>query len=129
LCFRNDRLPFGMRRALIDPENSVFRNIIGSILFVPIVIISMVIALPFALFGRPSKRTATEVALYLQDFIEDAGSPYDWDDFISVPIANPQLDSIRARASRIDLPIDEEGLCKLRFLLSEVEEIAKNPHC
>ena len=112
-----------MSRALIDPENSFLRNAIGYILFVPIVIIGMVIALPFALFARPSKTTATEVALYLNDFIEGKGGAYDWDDFICVQIENPQLDSIRARASQVELPVDESGLTTLRVLLSEVERL------
>lgn len=112
-----------MRRALIDPENSFLRNAIGYILFFPIVIMGMVIALPFALFGGPSKLTATEVAEYLHDMIEGTGGAYDWDDFTSVEIADPQLESIRARASQIELPIDVEGINKLCILLSEVEEI------
>jgi len=112
-----------MRRALIDSENSFIRNAIGYILLGPIILVSMIIALPFALFGRPSKTTAEEVAVYLNDFIEDKGGAWDWDDFVSVPIAETKLDSIRARASQVDLPIDDSGIEELRDLLSEVMDI------
>ncbi len=114
-----------MSRALIDSENSFLRNAIGLILFVLIILVVMIMVLPFALFGRPAKITATEVADYLNNFIEDKGEAWDWDDFISVAIANPKLESIRARASQVELPLDEEGLVALRLLLSEAEELIK----
>jgi hypothetical protein len=36
------------------------------------------------------KRTAAEVATYLRDFIDGTGDEWDWDDFESVPIADPE---------------------------------------
>ena len=123
LLFQKQNVLLVMRRALIDSENSILRNAIGLILIAPITLIAMIIALPFAVFGRPSKRSAKEVATYLTDFIEGNGDAYDWDNFISIPIANPQLESIRVRASKIQLPINEERLKMLRNLLSEALDI------
>lgn len=72
-------------------------------------------------FKRPKKTSATQVALYLYEFIEGFGADWDWDDFISVPIADPQLESIRTIARQVNLPVDDEGLVTLRLLLSETE--------
>lgn len=85
------------------------------------------------LFKRPQKISTTEVALYLYEFIEGFGSAFDWDDFTSVPIVNPQLESIRKKANQVNLPVDDEGLATLRLLLSEVEslnetEVLDNEH-
>ncbi len=117
-----------MARALIDPQNSFLRNTIGMILFIPIVIVTTVIALPFAIFSKPSKLTASEVVEYLSEFINDKGGQWDWDNFISVEIADPALESIRARAAMVELPLNNEGRKVLRQLLSEAESIALKPH-
>ena len=75
------------------------------------------------LFKHPQKISATQVALYLYEFIEGFGGDWDWDDFTSVPIADPQLESIRTRAHQVNLPVNQEGLATLRHLLSEVEHL------
>jgi hypothetical protein len=77
------------------------------------------------LFGLKAKLSATEVATYLRDFIGGSGGDWDWDDFMSVPIANPQLEDIRRRAAAVDLPSTEEGLTTLQGLLAEAERLAK----
>lgn len=112
-----------MDRTLISPENSFFRNTVGVALFVPIVLIAIVAKTLILPFERPSKISASEVAVYLREFIEGTGGAWDWDDFISVPIADPQLESVRTKASRINPLIDDEGMNKLRLLLFEVEGI------
>lgn len=75
-------------------------------------------------FERPLERSADEVARYLRAFIEGTGGEWDWDDFISIPIANSKLEAIRRRAIEIDLPIQGEGLEILKALLAEAETLA-----
>ena len=41
--------------------------------------------------------TAAEVRQILVSFLDGSGGEWDWDDFMSVPIADPTLDSIRER--------------------------------
>ena len=46
-----------------------------------------------------NRMTADEVADAIERFIERRGGPYDWDDFISVPIYDDDLDAIRLRCA------------------------------
>jgi len=112
-----------MRRALISPENSLLRNVAGLLLAVPLFMFAIIAKILLIPFERPQKVSAIQVALYLQEFIEGFGADWDWDDFTSVPIADPQLESIRARASQVNLPVDDAGLATLGALLSEVENL------
>ena len=41
------------------------------------------------------KLSKDEVADAIQDFLDGKGGAYDWDDFISIPISDQQLDEIR----------------------------------
>ena len=93
----------------------------------------VIVAIPLAavagliswMFGLKAKLSASEVATYLRDFIEGSGGDWDWDDFTSVPIANPQLEDIRRRAAAVDLPSTDEGLSTLQGLLAEAERLAE----
>jgi hypothetical protein len=69
------------------------------------------------------KRTAAEVATYLRDFIDGTGDEWDWDDFESVPIADPDLDRIRRDAAMARPP--NPDLDKLRELLRQTEELSR----
>ena len=52
--------------------------------------------------GGKLKRTRNEVAEFIENFLDGKGGPYDWDDFISIPISDPTLDQIRQRCARLD---------------------------
>lgn len=58
-------------------------------------------------------RTRADVANIIDAFVSGAGTPWDWDDFCSVRIADPELDAIRLRWStfsrRIRTPINIAG--------------------
>ena len=41
------------------------------------------------------RRTKEEVANIIEAFITGRGGPWDWDDFCSIKIADPYLDSVR----------------------------------
>ena len=109
-----------MRRSLISPQNILWQNgwgVLAAAIAIPIAILLKLAMLPF---DRPMQRTPEEVADYLRDFIEGTGEEWDWDDFVSINIADPQLDSIRERASKFpDVALDE-----LYALLGEAEELA-----
>jgi hypothetical protein len=90
-------------------------------------VLLVIVALPVAaiagLFASPKKREAGEVASYLRNFINGGGGEWDWDDFTSVPIADPRLEDIRRRAGAVELPATDDGVAVLRGLLAEVERL------
>jgi hypothetical protein len=86
------------------------------------------IAIPIAMIAGlwPGKktvdRTPDDVIGFLRDFLEGAGGDWDWDEFESVPITDPELDALRRRAARAAPPSPDLNL--LRGLLAEAEEVA-----
>ena len=78
-------------------------------------------------FGAKEKLSAAEVATYLRNFIEGGGDVWDWDDFTSVPIFDPQLEDIRRRAAAVTLPNKGEAMIILQGLLVEAERLAQGP--
>ena len=99
------------------------RSVLTKAAKVLLVIVTLPIAVIAGLFASAEKRSPDEVADYLRNFIEGLGGEWDWDDFISVPIADPHLESVRKRAAAVDLPVTEQGLTTLRGLLAEVERL------
>lgn len=63
------------------------------------------IAIPLALLAAlwPGKKTvdrsADDVAGFLRDFLENSGGQWDWDEFESVPITDPELENLRKQAT------------------------------
>ena len=41
--------------------------------------------------------TRQQVAKVLDDFLDGTGGKWDWDDFTSVPLADPELEAIRVK--------------------------------
>lgn len=62
---------------------------------------------------KTNKRTAEEVATYIENFVNGTGKDWDWDDFISCPIADDELDAIRIKCSQVqdDYPSGGKGWC------------------
>ncbi|MDZ4380190.1 MAG: hypothetical protein U0942_02490 [Parvibaculum sp.] len=73
--------------------------------------------------SRGIERTPAEVAGFIYDFIEGSGGDWGWDDFTSIPIADPHLEAIRAEAEMVQLPITPEGMGKLRELLARARAL------
>ena len=116
-----------MHVTLFDPKGPLWRNIVGvligvliAIVLLPILIIIKLIILPFE---RPMKRKPDEVVRYLQDFVDGTGGDWDWDDFTSCPISDPQLEELRVRACDVELPVTDVGLAELRILLAHAKQI------
>ena len=70
-----------------------------------------------------------EVADIIEAFLDGTGGDWDWDDFISFPLADPELDSIRIRCDRLsaDFPptapghyTNDAGLEVLRKYVTEL---------
>ena len=102
-----------MKRALATTG-----KILLAIIFLPLAAMAGLLS---AVFGLREKRSAAEVATYLRNFVDGGGGEWDWDDFISVPIADPYLDDVRKRAQAVELPPTDEGMMTFRELLAEVE--------
>jgi len=81
--------------------------------------------MPLRLFGigKTIDRSAADVAGFIRDFIDGTGGDWDWDDFTSVPITSPELESIRAQADMIELPVDAAGMDQLKELLERAEAL------
>lgn len=45
--------------------------------------------------------TRVEIAELIERFLAGTAGPHEWDDFESVPLADPDCDSIRAQCARI----------------------------
>lgn len=110
---------------LISPRNRIWRNALGYLAAVVIFPIAVVVKLVTMPLERPDDRTAAEVARYLRNFIGGTGGDWDYDDFESVPIADPCLDSIRRRAASVREPTSDEGFATLQALLAEAEALAE----
>ena len=91
------------------------------IFVIPIVLLIKLVTKPFE---RPMKRSPEEVARYLRNFLDETGGDWDWDDFISISIADPKLENLRERAAALDLPMRDGDTGPLRELVKEAEAIA-----
>ncbi len=65
----------------------------------------------FVALAPALERSRAEVAQYIDDFIDESGGDWDWDDFTSIQIRDPYLDSIRKRCCAIhdNNPPEVEG--------------------
>ncbi len=56
-------------------------------------------------------RSREEVATYIENFVNGSGGDWDWDDFISVPILDVELDRLRQRCAGLpcEYPPDKPG--------------------
>lgn len=113
-----------MRRPSISLDNNPVANAIGCIAAIFIVPVLLVVKLALLPFAKPFNRSPEDVARYLRDFLEGTGKNQDWDDFISIPMADPQLDYIRQRAAALDLPLTPYRTAPLKALIAEAEALA-----
>ena len=113
-----------MRRVLISPNNTVWRNAAGYLavaILLPVAVVVKLVTMPFE---RPLQRSASEVATYLRDFIDGTSGDWDWDDFTSIPIADPSLEAIRQRAIEVGHLGTSEAAKTLEQLHSEAQRLA-----
>lgn len=93
---------------------------------IPLFPLLVVVILVQNLFGWGKIKAGPDyVADYLEKFIAETEGPWDWDDFCSIPIADPNLDNIRLQACGYSPPggLSEAGRDELRRLLAEVRAL------
>ena len=117
-----------MRRPLINDGSPWLLKAATFILLLPFLFAFLVFKIIVKPFERPLVRSADEVLRYLRDFLDGTGGPWDWDGFISIPIADPHLEDLRARAAALDLPVSDSEIAPLKALVAEAEAIAAKTH-
>ena len=69
----------------------------------PVFLLSLALVIPVAIvskltgWGATAKRSRESVCRTIEEFVNGGGGPWDWDDFISVPDADPLLEQARRR--------------------------------
>jgi hypothetical protein len=114
-----------MGRALIDPENSVPKNMWGCLaaaVLLPIFTVLKLVTMPF---DKPRRLSPDEVGAMLRKFIDGTASDGEIDYFISVDIADPVLNDVKDEVGILfglgwD---DEETKARLREQLRRVDEM------
>ena len=104
------------------------RHISGwpAILLAPFAIpIALLVALAVraGLLKGTADLTAEDVESYLEDFLDGESGDWDWDDFSSIPITDPELDRIREEALHMGLPLGEAERLRLVDLLAHVRTL------
>jgi len=74
-----------------------------------------------------AKMSKVDVARCIQDFLDGTGGPWDWDEFICVPLRDPALEAVRRQCASLPgrFPptesgwyCSEEGMLELNRLLA-----------
>lgn len=95
----------------------------GCIVAIPLLPVFLVVKLVMMPFEKPSNLSPEQVVDYLKGFLEGTDGPWDWDDFTTIPIADPRLDDIRDRVAALDVPLSDADIGLLKALLAEAEAI------
>lgn len=110
------RLTFGS-----NPLVNGIGFILGAVLLPPFIILKLIM-MPFE---KGAHRPPKYVARYIRDFIDNTSGEWDWDDFSSIPLADPRLEAIRTAACDVSLPCGDEELAELEALFSEAQSLAR----
>ena len=81
-------------------------NIAGVIALIALVAIAFFRLANWWTRRHPRKLDKQDVAKAIENFLGNSGEAYDWDDFLTFPIADPELDAIRKRCDKIDWKTD-----------------------
>jgi hypothetical protein len=114
-----------MRRPLISDASPWPLKAAAFVVLLPVLSAFMLLKIVMMPFDRPISRSADDVSRYLKDFLKGVGGPWDWDDFIHIPIADPRLENIRERATALDLPLTDADTALLKALIAEAEGLAE----
>jgi len=69
---------------------------------------------------RPKRRLSRQDVVQIIDhFLSGKGGPYDWDDFLTLPISDSSLDQVRQRCANVDWT-SETGKESIRQILDEL---------
>ena len=73
---------------------------------------------------KSHQETAAYAARTIRTFLDETCGLYDWDDFTSCSLHDHEVDSIRLRASSVNLPVDADGARELLALADEADRVA-----
>ncbi|KAB7647650.1 hypothetical protein F3168_06640 [Polymorphobacter fuscus] len=73
---------------------------------------------------KGQQEKAAYAARTIRTFLDETCGPYEWDDFTSCSLRDPEVDSIRLRASSVDLPVSADGERELLALADEADRLA-----
>jgi hypothetical protein len=122
-------------RTLFRRIGSEFRDIVVGLLALPFILILLAAVPMVALvskltgWGSTTPLSKADVAKYLEDFVNNEGGDWDWDDFTSIPIKDPELDKVRqfCEEARLRWPApdgrgwcSDEGLAQIRALAAQL---------
>ena len=71
------------------------------------------------------RQDAFYVAETIRNFLSGSGGDWDWDDFISCPLRDAQLDGLRRRAASVELPAGPDECAILERLAGEADRLAQ----
>ena len=103
----------------------VWKKFIGCLLLPLTPILILLIPILRAFGWDRTKEGPERIIEYLDRFIEGTEYEWDWDDFCSIPFADPELDDLRDRACRFEPPTEmtDEDREELQSLLREAHSI------
>jgi hypothetical protein len=76
----------------------------------------------------PVRRTALEVKDFLINHLAGAAQPHEWDEFTSVPIADPRLEGIRLRCVQLKNERPDVRVAELRNALRVLQHLQHVHH-
>jgi hypothetical protein len=76
----------------------------------------------------PVRRTALEVTNFLVNHLAGVQLPYEWDEFTSVPIADPRLEGIRLRCVQLENERPDVRVAELRNALRVLQHLQHVHH-
>ena len=104
------------------------------------IIISIAAVVAILIFKRHCDRmpdpSIEEIIKTISDFIEGKGGEWDWDDFTTIPLRNPDLERIRKECFEIhykypdkdkSLYCGPEGIESLKNLLLQLRQMPNKP--
>jgi hypothetical protein len=66
------------------------------------------------------RRSVQEVAKFIENHVRGTEGPHDWDDFTSIPIAEPRLNAIRLRCVQLDDEHPDERRAELNEIIHKL---------
>jgi hypothetical protein len=75
---------------------------------------------------KPQREEAAYAVKSIRAFLEGGTGTWDWDDFTSCPLSDPQLDTIRKRALAVGPSFGPDERATLETLADEAERLARN---
>ena len=76
----------------------------------------------------PVKRTALEVTDFLANHLTGTERPHEWDEFTSVPIADPRLEGIRLRCVQLENEETDVRVAELKSALRLLQHLQHVHH-